>query len=156
MKTGDKFKAEIKGIPVEGKIYVVGKERIYLCQDKMVGSESPDLLGYSHSWVCHPNKLSYYNVNGLRIISEDPKSYKDWQVGDKIANREGDTGEIIFRSGKLVVFEDDNAASNNFTCDELYDNGWRLAVEEEKPTRLTIKDIAKLAGVDPSMVEIVD
>lgn len=69
------------------------------------------------------------SVSELELYSTtaaDIEAYKDWQVGDKMT-KIGETMEVILRSGKLVVCElGDGTASANYTCDELYDNGWRL------------------------------
>ena len=66
-----------------------------------------------------------------RLTASEIEAYKDWQVGDKIT-KSGMTMEVIFRSGKLVVCELANgAASFNYTCDELYNFGYRLVADPE-------------------------
>ena len=71
----------------------------------------------------------------FEIVPRDPETYKDWQVGDKIAGRYSDKGgEVIFRCGELVIYKykDDGRASIPFTCEELFDN---------KDCRLVLTDI---------------
>ena len=73
----------------------------------------------------------------FEIIPRDPETYKDWQVGDKIAACTDDKGgEVIFRSGKLVICKDknDGRAAGPYTCEELF---------EDEDFRLVLTDIEK-------------
>lgn len=67
-----------------------------------------------------------------QLTAEEIENYKDWQVGDKIFLNT-DVAEIIFRSGKFVAIERKQICVT-YTCDELYNNGYRLLIEpQEKP-----------------------
>lgn len=60
--------------------------------------------------------------------------------------------DVIFRFGELIVgkFIDTRRALTNYTCDELYEDGFRLIVDpapEEEIVEVTMDEIAKLKGV---------
>lgn len=62
------------------------------------------------------------------------------------------TIDVIFRFGELIVgkFIDTRRALTNYTCDELYEDGFRLIVDpapEEEIVEVTMDEIAKLKGV---------
>lgn len=160
---GRKFKCTIASTDVEGKIQVENGT-VYLCQNKRDGGSCKDKLGYKYSWyVCSgsTNDLKDSSVTDFKLIfmtKEEIENYKDWQVGDKITLYDGSEGEIIFRSGKLVIFEEEDKASGNYTIDELYDRGWRLDVEPEEETfvEMTMEEIAKLKGIPVEKLRIKD
>ena len=98
-------------------------------------------------------------VEDFQLVDISPSEYKDWQVGDKVLQedaKDGDSyGEVIFRSGELVVlkFRSGNA-SGNFTCDELFRIGFRLVEEKEDVIELTLDDVAKMKGVSVDRIRI--
>lgn len=98
------------------------------------------------------SELELYPTTASKI-----EAYKDWQVGDKMT-KSGETMEVIFRSGKLVVCELGNGeASSNYTCDELYDDGWRLVADPEpgdETVEMTLDEIAKKVGVPVDKLRI--
>ena len=156
---GKEFQATINGITVEGKIQVED-EKVYLCQNKRDGSPCDDKLGYDYSWEVGTGSefgLRDNDVTDFKLIDINPETYKDWQVGDKIYT-DSLSGEVIFRSGEFVVFKDDeNRASNNYTCDELFDNDWRLYIKPEKSEEIiemTLEEVAKLKGIDVKNLRI--
>ena len=156
---GKEFQATINGITVEGKIQVED-EKVYLCQNKRDGSPCDDKLGYDYSWEVGTGSefgLRDNDVTDFKLIDINPETYKDWQVGDKIYTHSL-SGEVIFRSGEFVVFKDDeNRASNNYTCDELFDNDWRLYIKPEKSEEIiemTLEEVAKLKGIDVKNLRI--
>lgn len=159
---GRRFRCKIAGTPVEGKIRVEG-DYAYLCQDKKSGTDCTDKLGYKYSWIVHTGSASALDLNLvtdfqlLPMTAAEIEAYKDWQVGDKI-NCDGILREVIFRSGELVVCKELNDmgfwkkgyASANYTCDELYNKGYRLVaepVEEEEVVEVTMDEIAEKMGV---------
>lgn len=90
----------------------------------------------------------------IPITAEEIEAYKDWQVGDRLRKKDGSsrTIEVIFRFGELIVgkFIDTRRALTNYTCDELYEDGFRLIVDpapEEEIVEVTMDEIAKLKGV---------
>ena len=120
-------------------------------------------MGYKYSWIVSDDgdvKLSTFDVEDLILLgmtAAEIEAYKDWQVGDKVTNGINDW-EVIFRSGKLVVCEKgDGCASTNHTCDELYDDGFRLVADpepEDEMVELTLDEIAEKFGIKPENLRI--
>lgn len=135
---GRRFRAKIDGVECKGKVRVENNE-VFLCQNKKDGAECSDRLGFKYSWAVDDGSMSDLRRNDVAyfelIAPSTPaeiRAYKDWQVGDKVS-RGGEMWEVISRSGKLVVCErEDGCASANYTCDELYNDGWRLLAEEDR------------------------
>lgn len=161
---GRRFKCKIYGDSVKGKIQVEDGI-VYLCQNIKEGIDCIDKLGYFFSWVVDSGNKDDLETNGVTnfeivgMIKEEIENYKDWQVGDKIIHKDGDKGEIIFRSGEFVVFKyNNNAASNNYTIEELYSIGWRLDEKpmEEPIVEMTMEEIAKLKGIPVEKLRIKD
>lgn len=152
---GKKFKANIQGFPVKGRIQVE-KGSIYLCQDVCDGSCCEDRLGFEYSWAIGDGSEVALIKNGVSNLcirpstKEEAESFKDWQVGDKLVY-ESKTWKVIFRSGELVVCKRENGnVPYNFTCDELYRLGFRLVYEpdpESEIVEVTMDEIAKMKGI---------
>lgn len=170
---GKRFKCKIEGDYVEGKIQVE-EGRVYLCQNIKNGGVCTDQLGYTYSWYVETGSESHLSrnyVTNFRLIDmtkEEIENYKNWQVGDKIIHKNGTKGEIIFRSGELVVYKYTerrmtnsaslNSASPNFTVNELHRIGWRLDETpiEESFVEMTMEEIAKLKGIPVEKLRIKD
>ena len=163
---GKRFKCKICGVSVEGRIQVEGN-KVFLCQNIRNGSKAKDTLGYSYSWYIDTGSkrdLEDNNITDFKLIGMtkgDIENYKDWQVGDKIIYKNGNSnkGEIIFRSGELIIFKDsNNTASVNYTIEELYRNGWRLDEQpiEEPIVEITMEEIAELKGIPIEKLRIKD
>lgn len=160
-KVGQKFVAQIGDLVVDGKIQIEGNY-VYLYQNYEEGLEPNDKLGYKYAWYIgqiEDLNLIDNNVTNLMLEDSDPATYKDWQVGDMLKCYE-DVVEVIFRSGKLVILENyDGTASDNFTCDELFDLGYRLIIEKEPEIIELTSDealeiIAKVKNVDVNTLRI--
>ena len=133
---GLRFRAKSYGVPEEG-IVKVDDAYVLLCY----GKES---LNFPESFnrrvtrmVDEEMPVIDSDFTDFEIIPRDPETYKDWQVGDKIAACTDDKGgEVIFRSGKLVICKDknDGRAAGPFTCEELF---------EDVDSRLVLTDIEK-------------
>ena len=69
-------------------------------------------------------------ISGFEIVPRDPETYKDWQVGDIIwdSHESGDNGRIIFRSGDFVAVDINGCLC--YTCEELFDDGYRLILTD--------------------------
>lgn len=161
---GKRFKCKIDGIYVEGRIQVE-KNMVFLCQNIKDGGECEDKLGYTYSWYVGTKDKDYLSMNNITnfeiigMTKEEIENYKDWQVSDKIINKDGTKGEIIFRSGELVVLKyNNNTASDNYTIEELYSIGWRLDEKpmEESFVEMTMEEIAKLKGIPVEKLRIKD
>lgn len=168
---GRHFRCKIEGTPVKGKIRVEDNNSVYLCQNERRGDDARDKYGYKYSWsvLSGSNKeLTYSDVSDFVLFPSTPdeiESYKDWQVGDKIrcgadvaSLTLGLYGEIIFRSGELVVAKLGDCASPNFTCDDLHRVGYRLDVEplseEEKTVEISMDEIAEKWGISKDQLRI--
>ena len=68
----------------------------------------------------------------IEIIPRDPETYVDWQIGDKASSPEGRTVRMAFRSNDLVVpvYEDSNKAGVIYTCQQLFNMGFRLVLTD--------------------------
>lgn len=73
---GKKFRCKIRGTAVKGAISV-DEKAIYLCQNKMVGGDTFDKLGYKYSWwVPNPSRggwgweesLASENVSDFKLL----------------------------------------------------------------------------------------
>lgn len=79
--TGQRFKAKIQGVEVEGRIYVVEQDEIYLCQNIVRGvDDSPENFGYKHSWICSP-KLGI-DVTGLILLPDTEPQKGEYEGSD--------------------------------------------------------------------------
>ena len=167
---GRRFRCKIEQVSVEGRIRVEDNN-VYLCQNEMDGLEARDRYGYKYSWSVlsgSKKEFAYSNISDFVLLPSTPdeiESYKDWQVGDKIRCEAvvcsltlGSHGEIIFRSGELVVAKFGNCASPNFTCDDLHRVGYRLDVEplseEEKTVEISMDEIAEKWGISKDQLRI--
>ncbi len=160
---GRRFRAKIGDVKCDGKIRVENG-RVYMSQNVVDGtSRCKNKLGYRFAWCIgcgseediENNRVSDFRLLGM--TASEIEAYKDWQVGDKMTDMDT-TMEVIFRSGKLVVCElEDGTASFNFTCDELYRNGWRLVADPEpddETVELTMDQIADKFGIEPGKLRI--
>lgn len=159
---GKKFKANIQGFPVKGRIQIED-ERVFLCQNMIDGANCKDKLGFKYSWSVGDGSiilLAQNNVSNLSISpssKEEAESFKDWQVGDKLVSG-SNIWEVIFRAGELVVCKrEGDKATPNCTCDELYRLGFRLVYEpdpESEIVEVTKDEIAKMKGIPVERLHI--
>lgn len=156
-----KFSCYIRDNKAEGLIRVEDGE-VFLCQNVNNGKNCKNKLGYAFSWNVSKGTREDLKENSVKdlIIKPAPKelieSYKDWQVGERVKNKSSESElEVIFRYGELVICKDmRGCATGNYTCDELYNEGYRLVVKEDLPVEVTIDEIAKWKGVDPSAIKV--
>lgn len=156
------FTATIEEAKVSGKIRVEDG-KVFLCQNGKNGSSCNDKLGYKFSWfVRDGSEISLENNSvtnfKLHFTKSQAENYKDWRVGDILTHSE-DELIVIFRSGELVVckYSDGGQATSNYTCDELYNNGWRLKydpLQDKGIVEITINKIAEMLGVSADKVRI--
>lgn len=157
----------IKGRLVSGKIHdvsFVGRiqvedDSVYICQNIKNGAVCKDQLGYKNSWGVGNGNEGSQSSNGVKDIKLfDIAEYKDFQEGDIIVNKRYDkSATIIFRYKSLAVYELNDAASANWTCNELFDNGWRIqTTEEDLMVEMTLEEVAKLKGISVTKLRIKD
>lgn len=106
----------------------------------------------------------------FRIVPRDPETYKDWQVGDRVAPPDSDNDNnyviVIFRAGELVVSKRRMGDGrwegySPYTCEELFEKGWRLVladiekqmIEERKQAS---KESHEFKKYDPVLVRDTD
>lgn len=168
---GKRFACKINGTEVSGRITVEEGE-VYLCQNEQEGNNCENKRGYKYSWSVedgHPDRLSFNKVTDFRLYPltrSDVDAYKDWQVGDKVTNEnhpiyfEPSEWQVVLRSGEVVICKDKvNICKGPYTCDGLYDYGFRLVpeeLEEDTPVDVTLEEIAAWKGVDAGQIRIVD
>ena len=71
-----------------------------------------------------------FRISDFEIVPRDPEAYRDWQVGDTIEYSDNySTGRIIFRGGDFVA-ADIEGTCNCYTCDELFNEGYRLVLTD--------------------------
>lgn len=72
----------------------------------------------------------------FEIIPRDPETYKDWQVGDVVTDKDGYYLEVAARLENIVFLsyseKDDCSAASDayYTCEELYKTGSRLVLTD--------------------------
>lgn len=143
---GLRFRATICNKPQEGIIKVT-REGVILCY----GQEDPGYLAtFGRRDTLSFSKQTFSILPGdFEIVPRDPETYQDWQVGDKVTERPGETQTVIFRSGELMVTKQFNGeASCPFTCGEFFEKGYRLVltdiekqiIEEKQKIEWTPKD----------------
>ena len=126
---GLRFKAHY-GDDIEG-IIKVEKDGVALCY----GEEALDKFDYFHREYSvrldSETSLEWRGITGFEIVPRDPETYKDWQVGDKIIERDLEHS-IIFRCGEVALYKNFRGSCCNtpYTCEELYNLGYRLVLTD--------------------------
>lgn len=161
---GRLFRAKIRCVECEGKIRVEDGE-VYLCQDKQNGISCRYQFGYKYSWKLTVNgkvNLEHYDVEVTDLTlwpytDAEIEAYKDFQVGDKVSDGKH-VYEVIFRCGELVVTKNEHGkAMENATCNELYNDGFRLVADpapEDDTVELTMDEIAAKVGIPVEKLRI--
>ena len=159
---GKKFKAYICDKQTEGRIQIED-ERVFLCQNMIDGANCKDKLGFKYSWSVGDGSIILLDQNNVSNLSispsskEEAESFKNWQVGDKLVSG-SNIWEVIFRAGELVVCKrEEDKATFNYTCDELYRLGFRLVYEpdpESEIVEVTMDEIAKMKGIPVERLHI--
>lgn len=125
---GLRFRAEFYASPKEGVIKVA-EDCVYLCYGNDV--LRPEFNYMKTLKVLEGQPLNCGRISHFEIVPRDPETYQDWQVGDKVTERPGETQTVIFRSGELMVTKRFNGeASCPFTCGEFFEKGYRLVLTD--------------------------
>lgn len=117
-----RFRAKDDGKEVEGRIAVDGDYLRFFY-------DNGDM--YSIHIPCYQEHgINYFD--DFRIVPRDPETYKDWQVGDKVCEKDNKDSvyRVIFRSGELVVTASAEDGALVYTCNELYNDGCRLVLTD--------------------------
>lgn len=127
---GLRFKAVKNATNIEG-IIRVEKDGVVLCH----GEETLDNFDYFHRRlgvsISSIFDFAGKGISDFEIVPRDPKTYKDWQVGDKIIKNDI-VKFIIFRCGEVVLYKNRNnkCCACPDTCEELYADGYRLVLTD--------------------------
>ena len=168
--SGRRFRCKIYGEPVDGKIQVE-HGCVYLCQNKEDGCRTTNKLGYKYSFAVDAGSdkdLKTHDVSdfALFMTAMEIEKYKDWQVGDILIDkyRTSEQLTVIFRSGELVIGKKisnnptKGYATHNFTCDELYNLGYRLAIEpvpeSDDSVEVSMAEVAEKFGIPVEKLRI--
>lgn len=154
---GRRFRAKINGAECVGRIRVE-YGRVFL--------DGKDKLGFNYYWGVGDGceySLSANNVTDLQLLgmtATEIDAYKDWQVGDKVSRPDvdgPDVMEVILRNDKVVICEDAEERAAVFTCNELYNEGYRLVADPEPDddtVELTLDQIADKFGIETDKLRI--
>lgn len=90
-------------------------------------------LDWAETWLDeHPD---------FEIIPRAPETYKDWQVGDVVTDKDGYYLDVAARLENIVFLsyreKDDCSAASDayYTCEELYNHGYRLVLTDYEKER---------------------
>lgn len=96
------FRAIISGEECVGRVSICKESgNIYLCQNEQDGSEAPDKLGYSSSWVIDDgtsSRLKMHDVEDLILLPRKPAAH---QIPIKLP-KIGDYKAMIINNGETV------------------------------------------------------
>ena len=110
-----------------GRIETLGNKNTYLFSN----DEDNTLVAIWDSQTKTFFGVNDEEVSDFAIIPRNPRTYMDWRVGDKCAKNDEDNLEVIYRYGEFVVCKDAfGYASENYTCRQLFDDGYRLILTE--------------------------
>ena len=128
-----RFRAKDDGKEVEGRIAVDGDYLRFFYSNGDI---------YSILISCYQEHgIDYFD--DLEIVPRDPEAYRDWQVGDTIEYSDNySTGRIIFRGGDFVA-ADIEGTCNCYTCDELFNEGYRLVLTDIEKQMIAEKKVVE-------------
>lgn len=152
---GLRFRATICNKPQEGIIKVTS-EGVILCY----GQEDPGYLAtFGRRDTLSFSKQTFAILPGdFEIVTRDPETYKDWQVGDRVCNPAEHWDieafkEVIFRSGELVVCKDKNRdIGGGYTCEQLHHLGYRLVLTDIEKQIIEEKKVVEDIPNKPKLV----
>lgn len=74
-------------------------------------------------------------ISKVRILPRSPRTYKDWQVGDKVKIVDNDLETVIevgARMNNIVICFNSRGYWGTYTCDELFDRGELVLTDYER------------------------
>ena len=136
---GLRFSCTIHGKHTEG-IIKVNDSFISLCYGDFVPGNLVNAERSDYIYLDTDSELP----DDFKIVVRNPKTYDDWQIGDRIIHR-SDIFEVIFRCGQLVILEtpDDRGFTAIYTRIELVQRGFRLILTDIEEKILREKEPAK-------------
>ena len=138
-----RFRVKDEDGDISGRIRVSERGTVYLFVD---GQGNKGFLA---------DRMQKMGITDFEIVPRDPETYKDWQVGDIIwdSHESGDNGRIIFRSGDFVAADIDGCRC--YTCEELFDDGYRLVLTDIEQKIITKQIIEEKKKYEPQDGDIV-
>lgn len=128
---GLRFRATLCDKKEDG-IIKVGEDGITLCY----GAKDPGrMFIFERSKTLSFTEQSFGILpNDFEIVPRDPKTYHDWQVGDKII-RADDVCTVALRCGEVVLYKYEvegvaRCCVCPYTCEELFCYGYRLVLTD--------------------------
>lgn len=169
-----RFEAKNADEPVYGDIHVMNSGEIaFFYSPEGVATEQrlfPSCNGHRYIEYAGREKFEFFfslKFSDFKITPRNPETYQDWQVGDELTDKSHDgVYTVVFRCGEVVLYKyrvGDSRyliASLPYTCEELFDKGYRLVltdietqiVEEEK----AVAKPHEFKKYDPVLVRDVD
>lgn len=128
---------------IEGFIKVSPSNDVYLySNDKFEWDVVRAMPGYKMvAFVTNRNSAADYLVElGLEIIPRDPETYKDWKVGDKVANiKHGDVCTIAALVGTAAVLAMDAGGYTALTTTDALTKYYKLVLTDYEQELLNAK-----------------
>ena len=120
------FRATIQGDAAEGKIYYDANENeYYLCQNTANGSDSPNKLGYRHSWSVLSGNLGSIESSSVRNLYVEDAEYV--YVSDT-----SEKDALIEKNKRILICKDERFACP-YLCVTDGDEGRFLRGEKIAP-----------------------
>lgn len=166
-----RFEAKNADEPVYGDIHVLNSGEIaFFYSPEDVATEQrlfPSHNGHRYIEYAGREKFEFFfslKFSDFKIIPRNPETYQDWHAGDELTDKSHNgVYTVVFRCGEVVLYKyrvGDSRylrASRPYTCEELFDKGYRLVLTdvekqiiEEKPAEGMQALVAKeLDGYTP-------
>lgn len=154
-KHGDRVKCTIKGTEIDDARISINKDGTpFICQNKRIGCNAEDKLGYKYSWTLD-EEFEDSDVTNLRSVE---KSFDSPEIGDEYIAPNGESRFVLGVAGRVIFLSSSTEReyySYVMTKEQLIALGFTIANDKtkEEPTEMTIEEIEKLVG---KKVKIVD
>lgn len=157
--TGMRVKVQITSeVITDAKVYVESNSRVYICQDVMDGSESPDKLGYKHSWIVTPVNAEDHTsligrdlVRSIEVITGE--NDMEQEAPAKFVRLEKNT-ELFVKGTVFELYSSYYSALDRSTA--FIDEGQRRVIDAnvsvETVQRLGVKVFAPVTKFNPAYV----
>ena len=157
-KHGDRVKCTIKGTEIDDARISINKDGTpFICQNKRIGCNAEDKLGYKYSWTLD-EEFEDSDVTNLRHNAE--KSFDYPEIGDEYIDPNGGSRFVLGVAGRVIFLSSSTerehySYSYGMTKEQLIEYGYTIVQDEpkEEPTEMTLEEIEKLVGKNVKIVE---